>query len=64
MWDNRTFKYLIKWKGYDVSDNTWELVSNVDDAPDLLEQFHQEHPDAPKPTDTPPSRRRTRRRQR
>jgi hypothetical protein len=54
MWDNGTFKYLIKWKGYDVSDNIWEPISNVDDAPDLLEQFHQEHPDALKPTNTPP----------
>ncbi|KAI9314208.1 hypothetical protein BX666DRAFT_1971420 [Dichotomocladium elegans] len=30
--------YLIKWKGYDESDNTWEHESNVH-APELIEAY-------------------------
>jgi len=39
-------KYLIKWKDYPHSENTWEPKQNLN-CPDLLEAFHRQHPDLP-----------------
>jgi hypothetical protein len=39
--------YYVKWKGYPNSENSW-LIANDVHAPDLLENFHQLHPRAPK----------------
>jgi len=36
-------QYLIKWKGYPHSDNTWEPASQVH-APELTEAYHRKHP--------------------
>ena len=33
-------QYLIKWKGYPESDNTWESATDVH-APDLVKQYHK-----------------------
>ncbi|CAJ0936995.1 unnamed protein product [Ranitomeya imitator] len=48
--DSRLYRnqlqYLIKWQGYPVEDNSWELVDNIN-APRLLRQFHQRYPDKP-----------------
>jgi len=35
-------QYLIKWKGYPESDNTWEPVNNVQ-APQLIRKYHKVH---------------------
>jgi len=43
-------QYFIHWKGYPVSDRTWEPASNVINSPKLLMEFHQRYPDKPKPT--------------
>jgi len=32
-------RYLVKWKGYPESDNSWEKESNMN-CPDLLKEFH------------------------
>jgi hypothetical protein len=45
---NRLF-YLIKWKGYDPSDNSWEPASSVKNSPRLVEAFHSKYPNRPKP---------------
>lgn len=37
------------WIQYHVSDATWEPVCNCANAPELVKQFHVEHPDAPQP---------------
>ena len=42
--------YLIKWKGYDPSNNSWEPASFVKNAPHLVEAFHAKYPCRPKPT--------------
>jgi hypothetical protein len=34
-----TLQYLVKWRGYPKSDNTWEPADNIH-APDLLKDYH------------------------
>jgi len=46
-------EYLIKWKGYPDSDNSWKPCSYVA-ARGLVKEFHRRHPTKP----TPSSRRR------
>src|SRR6266545_7289786 len=40
---SRGLQYLIKWKGYPESDNTWEPAHQVH-APDLVKTYLQKHP--------------------
>ena len=37
-------QYLVKWQGYEHTDNTWEPVKNLN-CPELLRTFRQQHPD-------------------
>jgi len=39
----RQLQYLIKWKGYPSSDNTWEAAEDVH-ADDLRKEYHKHHP--------------------
>jgi len=39
----RWLQYLIKWRGYPPSDNTWETAEDVH-ADDLVKEYHQRHP--------------------
>ena len=41
-------QYLVHWKGYDKSERTWELVSNLKNSPEVIGQFHKSHPSAPR----------------
>jgi transposase InsO family protein len=43
-------QYLVKWVGYDNSENSWEPLHNLNHAIESLEDFHNLHPSAPKPT--------------
>ncbi|KAJ9517139.1 hypothetical protein QJQ45_009105 [Haematococcus lacustris] len=36
-------EYLIKWKGYEDSDNTWEPASNLANAPDCVNLYKAQH---------------------
>eukprot|EP00834_Sanchytrium_tribonematis_P002067 NODE_57_length_28844_cov_0.352687.p21 type:complete len:154 gc:universal NODE_57_length_28844_cov_0.352687:209-670(+) len=31
--------YLVKWKGYDSGDNTWEYEKNLSGCPELLKEY-------------------------
>jgi len=42
----RHLQYLIKWRGYPSSDNTWEPVENVH-TEDLVKEYHRRHPLGP-----------------
>jgi hypothetical protein len=35
----KTLQYLIKWKRYLESDNTWEVAQDVH-APELIQAYH------------------------
>ncbi|KAH7447348.1 hypothetical protein KP509_01G102500 [Ceratopteris richardii] len=37
-------EYLIHWKGYDISDCTWELTKNLQRAPIKVREFHKRNP--------------------
>jgi Chromo (CHRromatin Organisation MOdifier) domain len=41
----KTLQYLIKWKGYPESDNTWENADQIH-APTLIKLYHQALPSA------------------
>ena len=34
--------YLVKWKGYDTSENTWEPIAHLDGCHQKLKGFHQQ----------------------
>jgi hypothetical protein len=40
---NHKLQYLIKWKGYPESDNTWEPIDNIQ-ALLLTQKYHEAHP--------------------
>jgi len=40
---SRTLQYLIKWKGYPESDNTWEDANQIH-APDCIKLYHKDNP--------------------
>jgi hypothetical protein len=47
----RWLKYLVKWVGYDHP--IWELPECVENAPVLVHNFRQLHPDKPHPENLP-----------
>ena len=41
-------EYLVKWKNYPLEEASWEPVTNLTNAQEAIEEFHLEHPDAPR----------------
>lgn len=46
----KTFKYKVQWKGYGAHEQTWEPISNLDNAKDAIADYHKQFPKKPKPT--------------
>jgi hypothetical protein len=42
--NRRGIQYLVKWKGYPDSENTWIPASGIKHAMDLVHEFHRHHP--------------------
>src|SRR5882724_10104161 len=43
--------YLVKWKGFDktLDATSWEPPEHLENAPDVVQAFHQAYPDKPAP---------------
>ena len=46
-WHRKRFQFLVKWKGFSREHNSWEAASDVK-APDLVAEYYQKHPAAPR----------------
>jgi hypothetical protein len=44
--NRRGIQYLVKWKGYPDSENTWIPASGMKHAMDLVHEYHRRHPRA------------------
>ena len=42
----KCLEYLIHWKGWSKTDCTWEPLSNLGNAADVVHNFHASHPSA------------------
>ncbi|KAL2104492.1 hypothetical protein VUR80DRAFT_344 [Thermomyces stellatus] len=60
--DEKQVKYLIKWKGYDNAENTWEPLANLTNCQQELDQFYRRNPDRPGPESKDPTLTRSNRR--
>jgi hypothetical protein len=38
--NRQRLEYLVHWQGYDVSEWTWELAKNLDNSPEMVQEFH------------------------
>ena len=46
--NKKGLSYLVKWKGYPDSENTWLPASELRHAQELVQDFHQHHPRLPR----------------
>ena len=50
---NKKLEFLVHWKGYDDTDCTWELKSNLSNAKEALIDFYHTNPSAPRAISIP-----------
>ena len=48
--NRRSIQYLVKWKGYPDSENSWLSATAMKHAQELVHAFHASHPHAARPT--------------
>ena len=39
-------EYLVQWKGYTAKECTWEPAANVQNAPEKIDEYRKNYPDA------------------
>ena len=44
----KRLEYLIHWRGWSETDQTWEPLSNLGNAADIIRDFHASHSSAPR----------------
>ncbi len=49
--NRRRLEYLVHWQGYEVSEQTWEPVANLTNAPKMIKKFHCQYPTKPSAKD-------------
>ena len=37
-------EYLVHWQGYEVHERTWKPAANLENAPEMIAEFHREYP--------------------
>ena len=54
---NRQPYYLVKWKGYNTSENTWEPIAHLNGCDQKVNQYHQRQKNqgSPRMKEKPPS---------
>jgi Chromo (CHRromatin Organisation MOdifier) domain len=40
--------YKVRWKDYPLEESTWESETAVENAPDVIKEFHKKYPNSPK----------------
>ena len=45
--NKKDIQYLVKWKGYPDSENSWLPASSMKSAQDLVKDFHKHYPHSP-----------------
>lgn len=57
--------FKVSWVGYPIDEQSWEPAENLDNAPEKIEEFYQQYPEAVRlPVSTPPRSRTSLRRRR
>ena len=44
----RGMQFLVEWLGWKESEATWELTSNLKNAPDVMREYLKQHSKVPK----------------
>jgi hypothetical protein len=44
----RKLHYLIQWAGYNHIGTSWEPLENLENAGQVINEFHQDHPNKPR----------------
>ena len=47
-WKGKRLEYLVYWSGFNEEDCTWELEGQLDNAHDIIIDFHWANPSAPR----------------
>ena len=47
-WKGKQLEYLVHWSGFNEEDRTWEPEGQLDNAYDVIIDFHRANPSAPR----------------